>query len=157
MAKITYMPTADDNDECVVAGIKFPAYQPVEVADHHSAIIAKLTENPWFTDGEVDGARLRAWSLSRSPEGSVAVVADASRVLAEASTKADETVAVAQKRADTIVSLAKAAAEVLISDAEKKVAEIFAAFQQHSHEIAADADKTAAEIAVVHEQGETTH
>jgi hypothetical protein len=64
MAKLTYMPTADDLDEVLVSNITFKAYEPVDVMDPDLA--AKLRKNPWFTDGDVDADRHDAWAKMRA-------------------------------------------------------------------------------------------
>lgn len=68
MAKLTYMPTVHDADETVVDGVKFPAYEAVEVDDKKHELIAKLKRNPWFTDGEPSAERKEKWASARKAQ-----------------------------------------------------------------------------------------
>lgn len=70
MAKITYQPTSDDLDVTTVDGMTFQAYKPVDVDDKTKAdLIQKLRRNPWFTDGEPDPDRQKAWRAVRDAQG----------------------------------------------------------------------------------------
>ena len=65
MAKVTYMPNADDFDTVQVAGITFTAYEATDVDDNNNDLIMKLSRNPWFTSGAVDEDRKAAWDKVR--------------------------------------------------------------------------------------------
>lgn len=72
MARLTYMPLADDGDETRISGVTFKAYEPTEVADDHP-LLEKLAGNAWFTTGEGDEARKNLWQRAR--DGAKAVEA----------------------------------------------------------------------------------
>lgn len=65
MTHIIYMPLPSDSDETIVDGIKFTAYEPVDVPDVKAVLIEKLEANPWFTAGTPDPDRHAAWTAAR--------------------------------------------------------------------------------------------
>ena len=71
MATLIYMPLPSDSDETVVGGVRFRAYEPVQLDDFlKSSLINKLRRNPWFASGEIDRERNhrerhQAWNNAR--------------------------------------------------------------------------------------------
>jgi hypothetical protein len=136
MAKITYLPEADDNDSVVVDGITFAAYQSVDIDPTlKNDLIVKLAKNPWFARGELDDEqqlrqahwtkvrkaqadakahREHADALEKNPGGA------APDVLADAHKQAAEIVAGAQAQAASLLAAAQAQAEAVVADAQTK-------------------------------------
>lgn len=134
MAKITYMPTGEDGDTTVVAGITFTAYQPVDIQDEGNAdLIEKLASNAWFTDGDPDPVRKANWFTMRgAKQQAQAHIDHAARILADPASS--DFAASLQEAANRILADARAEADAILAMANKMSSQISAA----------NADKTAA-------------
>lgn len=65
---VTYMPLPDDPEETTLGGIRFRAYEPVELDSsdsRHVTAAALAPGNKWFTGGEVDADRKAEWEKVR--------------------------------------------------------------------------------------------
>lgn len=136
MAKITYMPTPQDPDDTVVAGIAFSAYQPVDVDDSRADIIAKLKSNAWFTDGDPDPLRKQQWSAARAAQQQVQAHRQmAAKIEQNPTTAASDFAASLKESADRILTDARTEADAILATANKMSSEI----------AVASADKAAAD------------
>lgn len=91
MVQIVYMPLPHDFDETEIAGVKFKAFEPTEVRDSRTVLIARLLGNPWFAKPEdVPAERKAKWKAVRDAQAMAAQHrAFADKVEAEAEAKAE--------------------------------------------------------------------
>lgn len=133
MAKVVYQPNPEDNDHTEVAGVKFNAFEPVEVADSNAELIASLKRNPWFKIGDPDPDRMERWSKVRDVQAEAKAHREHADEIEKHPEKAatlrahmDDTVAKAQRHADDIRAGARADADDIIAKAEAEAAKIIA-------------------------------
>jgi hypothetical protein len=146
MLTLTYMPFAHDNDETVVGGIKFRAYEPVDMPDTHTDLAERLKTNRWFSEGEIDADRKSAWQKDRDARAELEKSGVLGAVAPVDHAAADAHLAAAKKAAEDIEAKARVAADSYVAAARAEAERHRTEAMKHAAAIVADAHVEAAKI-----------